>query len=142
MRQSLWASEKIRPQERGCLLIVEIYFLRRPHGAKSAKNEHAQSKRKEHALRANVKATTDFVAATLKNAEQIAFSLFTVEDKNIHVTLLDSGSTSAGPKSLQSSRHRLLPRKLPKLLPPTSLLLLGFESPTRLLHLHLSQHKG
>ena len=59
----------------------------RPHGAKSSKNEHAHSKGKEQALRANAKATTDFAAATLKKAEQIAqqntFSLFTLEDKNI-----------------------------------------------------------
>ena len=38
-------------------------------------------------MRANAKATIDFVAATLKKAEQIAqqniFSLFTLEDKNI-----------------------------------------------------------
>ena len=49
--------------------------------------EHAHGKGKEQALRANAKATIDFVAATLKKAEQIAqqniFSLFTLEDKNI-----------------------------------------------------------
>jgi hypothetical protein len=59
----------------------------RPHGAKSSKNEHAHNKGNEQALRANAKATTDFAAATLKKAEQIAqqniFSLFTLEDKNI-----------------------------------------------------------
>jgi hypothetical protein len=60
---------------------------RRPQGAKSVKNEHAQSKGKEQALRANAKATIDFAAATLKKTEQIAqqniCSLFTLEDKNI-----------------------------------------------------------
>ena len=59
----------------------------RPQAAKSSKNEHAHSKGKEQVLRANAKDTTDFAAATLKKAEQIAqqntFSLFTLEDKNI-----------------------------------------------------------
>ena len=59
----------------------------RPQGAKSSKIDHAHGKGKEQALRANAKATTDFAAATLKKAEQIAqqntFSLFTLEDKNI-----------------------------------------------------------
>ena len=59
----------------------------RPQGAKSSKAEHLNSKVKEQALRANAKATTEFAAATLKKAEQIAqqntFSLFTLEDKLI-----------------------------------------------------------
>ena len=57
----------------------------RPQGAKSSKTEHLNSKVKEHALRANAKATTNFVAATLKKAEHIAQqnSLFTLEDKLI-----------------------------------------------------------
>jgi hypothetical protein len=59
----------------------------RPQGAKSSKAEHANSKVKEQALRANAKATSEFAAATLKKAEQIAqqnaFSLFTLEDRLI-----------------------------------------------------------
>lgn len=56
-------------------------------GAKSSKADHLHSKGKEQALRANAKATIDFVVATLKKAKQIAqqntFSLFTLEDKLI-----------------------------------------------------------
>ena len=59
----------------------------RPQGSKSSKSDHLNSKVKEHALRANAKATTDFALATLKKAEQIAqqnaFSLFTLEDRLI-----------------------------------------------------------
>ena len=44
----------------------------RPQGAKSSKDEHLHNKVKEHALRANAKATNDFATATLKKAEQIA----------------------------------------------------------------------
>jgi hypothetical protein len=58
-----------------------------PQGAKSSKADHANSKVKEQALRANAKATSEFAAATLKKAEQIAqqnaFSLFTLEDRLI-----------------------------------------------------------
>ena len=59
----------------------------RLQGAKSSKAMHLHNKVKKQALRANAKAMNDFVAATLKKAEQIAqqntFSLFTLEDRLI-----------------------------------------------------------
>jgi hypothetical protein len=59
----------------------------RPQGSKSSKADHLNLRVKDQALRANAKATIDFVAATLKKAEQIAqqntFSLFTLEDRLI-----------------------------------------------------------
>ena len=111
----------------------------RPQAAKSSKNEHAHSKGKEQALRANAKDTTDFAAATLKKAEQIAqqntFSLFTLEDKNITYDLA---------RQWLHLRPMLLPSKLPRLMPPTCLLLLGLESvpspSTLFMHLHLPLH--
>ena len=104
----------------------------RPRGAKSSKTSM-------HIVRVRSKfcvlmqnATTDFAAATWRKLSKLLSKIHLVclheSIRTLHVTLLGSGSTSAGPKSLQSSRPRLLPSKLPRLLPPTCLLLLGLES--------------
>ena len=100
----------------------------RPQGAKSSKVDHLHIKGKEQISHANAKATINFVAATLKKVKQIAqqntFSLFTLEDKNITCDLARQWLHLRKTQSVQSSRSRLLPR----LMPPTCMLLLGLES--------------